>query len=81
MDRLEKIIYSVKYLPQVLYFGSLLIVAYLIYSDFYIGKEHNDLFTTIFFFWFLYITYLAMKNLKTNKEFGGKTQKWHDEET
>ena len=75
MDRLEKIIYSVKYLPQVLYFGSLLIGAYLIYSDFYLGKEHNDFLTTIFFFWFLYITYLAMKNLKTNKEFGGKNYK------
>ena len=75
MDRLEKIIYSVKYLPQVLYFGSFLIGAYLIYSDFYLGKEHNDFLTTIFFFWFLYITYLAMKNLKTNKEFGGKNYK------
>ena len=72
MDRLEKIIYAVKYLPQVLYFGSVLVFIYLIYSDFYLGKEHNDSFTTIFFFWFLYITHLAIKNYKTKKEFGDK---------
>tara|TARA_Y100001958_G_scaffold94304_1_gene64531 strand:+ start:64 stop:276 length:213 start_codon:yes stop_codon:yes gene_type:complete len=67
MDRLEKIIHSVKYLPQILYFGSLLIGAYLIYSDFYLGRENNDFFTSIFFFWFFYITYLAMKNLKKQR--------------
>ncbi len=26
----------------------------------------------IFFYWFLYITYLALKNLKSKNEFGGK---------
>lgn len=68
MDRLEKIIYYVKYLPQILYFGSLFIGVHLIYSDLYLDKEYHDFFTTIFLFWFLYITYLAMKNLKINKE-------------
>ena len=77
---LEKFIYSIKYLPQVLYFGS---VAWLIYTYYYgeyleneiqiFGYVWNDsLFENMFFFWFLYITYLAAKNLKTKDEFGGK---------
>ena len=76
---LEKFIYSIKYLPQVLYFGS---VAWLIYTYYYgdyldneieiFGYVWNDsLFENMFFFWFLYITYLAAKNLKTKDEFGG----------
>ena len=71
-DKLEKLIYSVKYLPSVLYFGSLAWIAYSIYTQIYLGYEYNDLFDTLFFFWFLYITYLAVKNLKTEDEFGGK---------
>ena len=76
---LEKFIYSIKYLPQVLYFGS---VAWLIYTYYYgdyldneieiFGYVWNDsLFENMFFFWFLYITYLAAKNLKTKDEFVG----------
>ena len=69
---LEKFIYSIKYLPQVLYFGTL---AWLIYT-YYIGGylEHEiqifgyvwdgSSLESLFFFWFLYITYLAAKNLK-----------------
>ena len=71
-DKLEKLIYSVKYLPSVLYFGSLAWIIYSIYTQIYLGYEYNDLFDTLFFFWFLYITYLAVKNLKTKDEFGGK---------
>ncbi|MDG1031083.1 MAG: hypothetical protein P8P25_00200, partial [Flavobacteriaceae bacterium] len=63
-DKLEKLIYSVKYLPSVLYFGSLAWIAYSIYTQIYFGYEYNDLFDTLFLFWFLYITYLATKNYK-----------------
>jgi hypothetical protein len=31
----------------------------------------GSLLEDMFFFWFLYITYLAAKNLKTKDEFGG----------
>ena len=76
---LEKFIYSIKYLPQILYFGS---VAWLIYTYYFgdyleneiqiFGYAWNDsLLEGIFFFWFLYITYLGVKNLKTKDEFGG----------
>ena len=63
-DKLEKLIYSVKHLPSVLYFGSLAWIIYSIYTQIYLGYEYNDLFDTLFFFWFLYITYLATKNYK-----------------
>ena len=63
-DKLEKLIYSVKYLPSVLYFGSLAWIIYSIYTQIYLGYEYNDLFDTLFFFWFLYIPYLATKNYK-----------------
>ena len=77
---LEKLIYSIKYLPQVLYFGSLAWLIYTYYFGNYLGNEieifgyvwNDSLLDNIFFFWFLYITYLAAKNLKTKDEFGGK---------
>ena len=69
---LEKFIYSIKYLPPVLYFGT---VAWLIYTSYYGDYLENEiqifgyvwdgsLLEDMFFFWFLYITYLAAKNLK-----------------
>ena len=72
MDKLEKLIYSVKCLPQVLYFGSLAWLIYTFYYEFYLGKEieiftsesFNDFLSNVFIFWFCYITYLAAKNLK-----------------
>jgi hypothetical protein len=75
MKNLEKFIYSVKYLPPVLYFGT---VAWLIYTFYYGDYLENEIqifgyvwdgssLEDIFVFWFLYITYLAAKNLKTKE--------------
>lgn len=79
MDKLEKLIYSVKYLPQILYFSSLGWVVYTIYHDIYFdepvtifGLEWDSPFGEIFFLWFLYITHLAIKNYKSKNEYGGK---------
>jgi len=79
MNGLEKLIYSIKYLPQILYFGSLAWLIYTYYFGNYLGNEieifgyvwNDSLLDNIFFFWFLYITYLAVKNLKKNDEFRG----------
>ena len=78
----KKLIYSVKYLPQVLYFGTIAWLIYTIYYGDYLENEiqifgyvwDGSLLKDTFFFWFLYITYLAAKNLKTKKEFGGKNK-------
>ena len=79
MNVLEKFIYSIKYLPQILYFGSVSWLIYTYYFGDYLEKEiqifgyvwNDSLLEDIFFFWFLYITYLGVKNLKTKDEFGG----------
>ena len=76
---LEKFIYSIKYLPQVLYFGTLAWLIYTYYIGGYLEHEiqifgyvwNDSLLEDLFFFWFLYITYLAVKNLKKKDEFGG----------
>ena len=65
MEKLEKLIYSFKYLPPFLYFGSVGLISYDIY--YYITKETEFLSEyvqtplTILFF---YMTYLGLKNLK-----------------
>tara|TARA_X000000368_G_scaffold313212_1_gene250842 strand:+ start:51 stop:488 length:438 start_codon:yes stop_codon:yes gene_type:complete len=79
MNVLEKFIYSIKYLPQILYFGSVAWLIYTYYFGDYLENEiqifgyvwNDSLLEDIFFFWFLYITYLGVKNLKTKDEFGG----------
>ena len=80
MNGLEKLIYSRKYLPQILYFGSVAWLIYTYYFGYYLDNEiqifgyvwNDSLLENIFFFWFLYITYLAVKNLKSKDEFGAK---------
>ena len=80
MNGLEKLIYSIKYLPQILYFGSLAWLIYTYYFGNYLGNEiqifgyvwDDSLLDHMFFFWFLYITYLGVKNLKTKYEFERK---------
>ncbi len=75
MEKLEKLIYSVKYLPQILYFGSLGLLGYDIYCGVIKDTEFiPDLLMLPLFFFFLYMTHLAAKNLKTKKEFGGKNK-------
>ena len=75
IDPIEKLIYSNKYLPPLLYFGSLAWLIYTFYYEVHLGKEIevfasasvNSFLSDVFFFWFLYITWLAVKNLKKKK--------------
>ena len=79
-DPIEKLIYSNKYLPPLLYFSSLAWLIYTYYFGNYLGNEieifgyvwNDSLLDFFFFYWFLYITYLAVKNLKTKDEFEEK---------
>ena len=72
IDPIEKLIYSNKYLPPFLYFGSLAWLIYTFYYEGYLGNEikifastsFNSFLSDVFIFWFLYITYLAAKNYK-----------------
>ena len=77
IDPIEKLIYSNKYLPPLLYFGSLAWLIYTFYYEGYLGNEIEIFasssflqffFSDVFIFWFIYITWLAVKNLKTNKK-------------
>ena len=75
MEKLEKHIYSVKYLPQILYFGSLGLLGYDIYCNVINDTEFiPDLLMLPLVIFFFYMTHLAAKNLKTKKEFGGKNK-------
>ena len=75
IDPIEKLIYSNKYLPPLLYFGSLAWLIYIFYYEVYLGKEievfasasANYILSDVFIFWFIYITWLAVKNLKNKK--------------
>jgi len=75
IDPIEKLIYSNKYLPPLLYFGSLAWLIYTFYYEGYLGKKIeifasasvNSFLSDVFIFWFIYITCLAVKNLKTMK--------------
>ena len=75
IDPIEKMIYSNKYLPPLLYFGSLAWLIYTFYYEAYLGKEieifasasANYILSDVFIFWFIYITWLAVKNLKKKK--------------
>ena len=70
---LEKLIYSTKYLPPILYFGSVAWLAYTYYYGAYLDNEiqilgyawDNSVLSDIFLFWFFYLTYLGLKNLKS----------------
>ena len=70
----ENLIYSVKYLPQILFFGS---IGILFYAFFIVGIENLAPFVKSIFLpfllFFLYITFSAMKNYRTKREFGGKS--------
>ena len=73
-DATENLIYSVKYLPQILFFGS---IGFLFYA-FSIAGTGNDFIPFVhsiflpFSLFFLYILHLNMKNYNTKKKFGGK---------
>ena len=62
MEKLEKFIYSVKYLPAILYFGPIGLIGYDIYCNVFNETEFLNLYTetaliTIFFL----MTYLGVK--------------------
>ena len=68
MQKFEKFIYSVKYLPGILYFGSFGIILFDAYS--YIFMQGNfipDLLSFPLFFLFLYMTHLIVKNYRKKK--------------
>ena len=65
MDKLEKLIYSVKYLPQILYFGSAGLLILVIFLELFV------LFIPFLLFFF-YMTYLAIKNYKSDNESGAR---------
>ena len=70
IDAPEKLIYSVKYLPQILYFGSLGILLYDVIIEHFIP---DSLLIPFCIFFFL-LTLLAIKNYGTKREFGGKNK-------
>ena len=61
MKKIEKLIYSVKFLPQVLYFGSSALILLIIIFDI----EFIPIIPV--FVIFLYMTYLAIKNYKKSE--------------
>ena len=68
MDKLEKLIYSNKFLPPFLYFGSAGLIGFDIYFDIFKDVEFlNQYVETPLFILFFYMTYLGLKNLKKKK--------------
>ena len=63
MEKLEKFIYSVKYLAQILYFGSVGLIGYDIY--YYVINDtefiSNSFVSGLIIFVFFYMTYLGVK--------------------
>tara|TARA_B100000945_G_C20034743_1_gene436176 strand:+ start:233 stop:436 length:204 start_codon:yes stop_codon:yes gene_type:complete len=65
MDKLEKVIYSFKYLPPFLYFGSAGLIGYDIFCNVFKETEFiNEYIETPIYILFFYMTYLGVKNLK-----------------
>ena len=65
VDPVEKLIYSNKYLPPLLYFGSAGVIFYDIYCNIFNGASFiPDYLQLPLFFFFLYMTHLAIKNYK-----------------
>ena len=68
MDKIEKLIYSFKYLPAVLYFGSVGLIGYDIYCNVVKETEFlNEYIETPIYIIFFYMTYLGLKNLEEKK--------------
>ena len=70
-DPIEKLIYSNKYLPSLLYFGSVGLIGYNIYCNIIKETEFlNEYTETTLYILFFYMTYKALKRiekLKNNK--------------
>jgi len=62
MEKLEKFIYSVKYLPPILYFGSVGLLIYNYYCNYINAAEFLNVYTeTLLIIIFCYLTYLGAK--------------------
>jgi len=62
MKKIEKFIYSVKYLPPILYFGSVALLGYDIYCDVTNETEFLNVYSeTLLIFIFCLMTYLGVK--------------------
>ena len=62
MEKLEKIIYSFKYLPPILYFGSVGLIIYDIYNNIINETKFLNLYTeTLIIIIFCLMTYLRVK--------------------
>ena len=62
MEKLEKFIYSIKYLPPILYFGSVGLLGYDIYCNVINETEFLDVYTkTPVIIIFCLMTYLGVK--------------------
>ena len=62
MEKLEKFIYSVKYLPPILYFGSVALLGYDIYCDVTNESEFLNVYSeTLLIYIFCLMTYLGVK--------------------
>ena len=64
MQKLEKFIYSIKYLPSILYFGSVGLLGYDIYCDVINETEFLNVYTeTPLIIIFSLMTYLGVKKI------------------
>jgi len=62
MEKLDKFIYSIKYLPPILYFGSVGFLSYDIYCNVIHDSEFLNSYTeTPLIIIFFYMTYLGVK--------------------
>ena len=62
MEKLEKFIYSVRYLPPILYFGSVALLGYDIYCDVINESEFLNVYSeTLLIFIFCFMTYFGVK--------------------
>ncbi len=67
MEKLEKFIYSVKYLPPILYFGSVGLLGYDIYCNVVNETEFLNAYTeTPLIIIFCLMTYLGVKKYQKN---------------
>lgn len=65
MEKLEKLIYSVKYLPSILYFGTVGLLGFHIYCDVINETEFlNEYIENPLIIFFFIMTYFVTKNYK-----------------
>ena len=68
-DPIEKLIYSNKYLPSLLYFGSVGLIGYDIYCNFIKETEFlNEYTETPLYILFFYMTYKGLKRIEKLKK-------------